>query len=359
MPRRAAPVPPSPPGSTPTALDVRLVWVPDGMPGPMFAAAEVLGCAAMLHRLRRPHAPPLLRWRVVTPGGRTVTHPFLPDRARPPRLGPARSLVVVPALAAEDAPHIGEIVGRHPGLLRLLQQQAADGGFVAGCFTGLAWPVAAGLLDGCRVAAPWPHQSWLTRAYPRCSFAGTEALAQHGPVFLAVAPALATELMLLVLARLVDSDLADTCAQVLLHQPARQHIAPALVERQWLVRTADSPVHRAMQWLQANLERPYQLKDVAQAAAASDRTLLRHFQAATGRTPLAHLQHLRVERAKLLLETTLHGQDAIAEACGYADTTSLRRLFKRATGLSMSDWRERHTLRAPHALWKVRRDTGR
>jgi transcriptional regulator GlxA family with amidase domain len=56
---------------------------------------------------------------------------------------------------------------------------------------------------------------------------------------------------------------------------------------------------------------------VAEAAASSERTLLRHCHAATGRTPLEHLQGLRVERAKLLLETTLHGLgDAIAEACG-------------------------------------------
>lgn len=336
-------------------LDVRLVWVPEATPGTLFMAAEVLGCAAMLHRLRRPQAPPLLRWRVVSPGGRAIAHPFLPagPPARP--LRGARSLVMAPALAAEDAPHLGEITSRHPALLRLLQQHVAAGGFVAACFNGVVWPAAAGLLDGRRVGAPWAHQSWLARTWPRCEFSATEAVAQHGPVFLGVAPALVTELMLRVLAELVDRDLAATCAQVMLHQPGRQHMAPALVERQWLVRTADSPVHRAMQWLQQNLERPYRLKDVAEAAAASERTLLRHFQAATGQTPLAHLHGLRIERAKLLLETTLHGLDAIAEACGYADTASMRRLFKRATGVAMSDWRTARSLRAPHAHWRVRR----
>ena len=342
-------------------LDVRLVWLPEATPGTLFMAAEVLGCAAMLHRLRRPQAPPLLRWRVVSPSGRTITHPFM--RAGPPArpLRGARSLLVVPALAAEDAPHLGEIVGRHPTLLRLLQQHVAAGGFVAACFNGVVWPAAAGLLDGQRVGAPWPYQSWLARTWPRCDFSATDAVAQHGPVFLGMAPALAIEQMLRVLAELVDPNLAATCAQVMLHQPGRQHMAPALVERQWLVRTADSPVHRAMQWLQQNLEHPYRLKDVAEAAAASERTLLRHFQATTGQTPLAYLHGLRIERAKLLLETTLHGLDAIAEACGYADTASMRRLFKRATGVPMSDWRTARSLRAPHAHWRVRsapRSTG-
>jgi len=336
-------------------LDVRLLWVPEGMPGSLFSAAEVLGCAAMLHRLRRPQAPPLLRWRVVSASGRAIAHPFMPAAARPGRLRGARSLLVVPGLAAEDAPHLGEIVARHPALLRLLLQHAAAGGFVAACFTGVVWPAAAGLLDGQRVGAPWAHQSWLARSYPRCDFSGTEPLARHGPVFLGVAPSLVPELMLRVLAELVDADLAATCAQVMLHQPGRQHMAPVLADRQWLVRTADSPVHRAMQWLRENLEHPYRLKDVAQAAAASERTLLRHFRAATGQTPLDHLHGLRIERAKLLLETTLHGLDAIAEACDYADTASMRRLFKRATGVAMSDWRERHTLRTRRPLWKVRR----
>ncbi|MBI5254913.1 MAG: helix-turn-helix domain-containing protein [Burkholderiales bacterium] len=351
-----APATPQPAGQRAgLTLDVRLLWLPEALPGTLFAALDVLRTAQGLHRLRQPRQAAPLRWRVVGPSGRAIATPF----AEPPRRaarGPApHRLLVVPGLSADDAPHLGEIVERHAAALQLVQQHAASGGWIATCFTGLALPARLGLLDGHRVAGPWPYLSWMRRNYPHCDFSGTEPLGLHGQVFSAVAPPLATELMLRVIAHLLDPDLASACARVLLHQPERQQAVPALAERQWLQRTSDSPVARAMQWLQDHIEHPYHLKELVAASACSERTLLRHFQQATGKTPLQHLQRLRVERAKLLLETTLHGLDAIAEACGYADTASMRRLFRRETGLTMAAHRQRHALRARRPHWKVRR----
>lgn len=345
----------------PPALDVRLLWLPEAMPGTLFAALDVLRAVTVLHRLRRPGQPPPLRWRVVDGAGRRIALPWLPDaaaagRRRAPftRAGAAHELLVLPGLGTDDAPHLGELMARHGSALRLVQQHMARGGWLATCFSAVVLPAHLGLLDGQRVNAPWPYLSWLRREYPRADFGATEPLAQAGRVFCCVAPELATAGMLQVLRALLDADLADAAAQVLQHQPERQALAPTLAQQQWLVRTSDSPVQRAMQWLQQHVERPYSLKDVATAAAASERTLLRQFRLVAGQTPLQYLQGLRIARAQLLLETTLHGHDAIAAACGYADTASLRRLFRQATGLSLSDWRARHTLRARRSHWRLR-----
>ena len=59
-----------------------------------------------------------------------------------------------------------------------------------------------------------------------------------------------------------------------------------------------------------------------------------------------HIQHPRVERAKALLESTLMSFDEIVERCGYHDSASFRKLFKRDTSLTPADYRERFRLRA-------------
>ena len=74
-------------------------------------------------------------------------------------------------------------------------------------------------------------------------------------------------------------------------------------------------------------------------------------------TPLDYLHHLRMERAKMLLEVTLHGVTGIAEACGYSDTASFRRLFQRKTGMSLSEYRSRYTLRSRRSHWRVERQS--
>ena len=61
----------------------------------------------------------------------------------------------------------------------------------------------------------------------------------------------------------------------------------------------------------------------------------------------AQATHLRVERAKALLETTHLSFDEIVERCGYSDSASFRKLFKRATAITPGDYRERYRLR-PH-----------
>ncbi len=105
--------------------------------------------------------------------------------------------------------------------------------------------------------------------------------------------------------------------------------------------------------MNAHLERPYRLNEVAEAAAVSPRTLLRHFEQVLGHTPLDHLHLLRCRRARVLLEITLDSIPAVAEACGYADPAAFRRVFMRHVGETPSRYRERFALRSSRARWQV------
>jgi AraC-like DNA-binding protein len=91
--------------------------------------------------------------------------------------------------------------------------------------------------------------------------------------------------------------------------------------------------------------RELSIAELAGHCGTSERSLLRHFRQHYGVSPLAHIQHLRVERAKALLESTLLSFDEIVERCGYSDPSSFRKLFKRATSLTPADYRERFRLR--------------
>jgi transcriptional regulator GlxA family with amidase domain len=346
------------PPSRPTlpTLRVRLLWLPEAMPGTLFAALDVLRTAARIAQLQQPSSAPPIRWQLIGASGRSLPTPFAPAaKTRASRTPAAHSLLVIPGLWSDNAPQLGEIVARSSTALRLVERHAAEGGWIAACTTGLVFPAELGLLAGHRIAAPWAFQSWLARRYKRCDFATDEPFALAGRVFTCVAPALVSEFMLRVLGHLHDADLAQACAQIVLHQPQRQQLTPTLVAQQWLPKTSDSPVYRAMHWLQANVERPYRLAPVAAAAAVSERTLLRHFRQVTGMTPLDYLHTLRIERAKMLLEVTLHGIPGVAEACGYSDAAAFRRLFQRQTGMTMSEYRSRYALRSRRPFWRVER----
>ncbi|WP_455287265.1 GlxA family transcriptional regulator [Cupriavidus necator] len=344
---------PSPSGSTP--LHVRLLWLPEAMPGTLFTTLDVLRTVAGVASLQRPDATPTLSWQLCGGNGRALTTdlPGLLSSTRRSRAADGHMLLVIPALLASNAPQLGEIVRRDTAALRLVERHAQAGGWVAACSSGVVFPLQLGLLDGARIGAPWMYQSWMTREYPQCDLGGDQAMSVHQRVFSSVAPALQVEFMLRVLGHLHDPDLAQAASQLMLFQSERQRSVPALVSQRWLSRTADSPVYRAIQWLQDHVGEPYRLAEAAQAAAVSERTLLRHFRQVTGITPLDYLHTLRVGRARMLLEVTLHGTQAIAEACGYSDAAAFRRLFQRTTGMSMSDYRARFALRARRRYWRM------
>lgn len=94
---------------------------------------------------------------------------------------------------------------------------------------------------------------------------------------------------------------------------------------------SDPRLARALAYLRARYATPCPIEDVAREAGASSPVLRRLFQKHLGQSPLAYLQHVRVEKAKSLLQDSKLSLADIAEAVGYADERSFRRLFRAVT----------------------------
>ena len=90
---------------------------------------------------------------------------------------------------------------------------------------------------------------------------------------------------------------------------------------------------------------------LARAAATSQRTLTRHFEATHGTSPHRYLERLRVERACLLLQTTYLTAEEIGRASGLPHPTTFRRVFVKHTGQRPGDYRRRHRLRTRRPRW--------
>ena len=67
-------------------------------------------------------------------------------------------------------------------------------------------------------------------------------------------------------------------------------------------RSRDVPLYKAQTWIQDNASRPIGVRDVAQAAAISERTLGRLFQRHLGQTPASFMREVRIKRAQMWLE---------------------------------------------------------
>lgn len=106
----------------------------------------------------------------------------------------------------------------------------------------------------------------------------------------------------------------------------------------------DAAILKAQHWLQANSGGRVSLPMMAARAKLGDRTFLRRFQAATGMTPGQYLQHLRVGKARELLERSGLSVDEIAWQVGYGDPGAFRKVFLKVMGLSPGEYRRRFAI---------------
>ena len=202
-----------------------------------------------------------------------------------------------------------------------------------------------GLLDGHEATTSWWLDAVFRKRYPNVRLNVERMIVEDGMLTTTGASTAVYTCILQLIAHRIDQSLAQMTGRMMLIDSERQSQAPyislALAER-----PRHSLSEKAEHFIQQQLHRELSVGELAEHCDTSERSLLRHFRQHYNASPIAHIQHLRVERAKALLETTLMSFDEIVERCGYHDSASFRKLFKRDTHLTPADYRERFRLRA-------------
>jgi len=96
---------------------------------------------------------------------------------------------------------------------------------------------------------------------------------------------------------------------------------------------------RALEYIEANLGSKIEICDVADCVSLSRAHFSRAFKESLGSSPMVYVSMMRVERAKLMMTSTLDPLSDIALACGFADQSHLTRQFRRVVGISPGVWR--------------------
>ena len=105
-------------------------------------------------------------------------------------------------------------------------------------------------------------------------------------------------------------------------------------------------IAEVQRWLPDHLADDLTVERLADRAAMSARSFARSFKAETGTTPAAHVEELRVEAARRLLESTDHTVATIARAVGLHHAETLHRAFARRLGTTPARYRQ-HFSRQP------------
>jgi len=201
----------------------------------------------------------------------------------------------------------------------------------------------AGLLDGHEVASHWAYADLFAREYPRAQLMRDSILCRSAEADGIVTAGGVTawhELALYLIARFCGTSAARETAKVHLlsgHEGGQLFFASANRS----ITASDKIIARCQEWIALHYEEANPVQRMVEIAGLNTRTFARRFRSATGKSPIDYVQHVRIEEAKQMLETTADPIDDLSILVGYLDPAAFRRTFRKLAGTTPAEYRRR------------------
>jgi len=337
-----------------TPLQVSLVAVPDVTMSTLSGIYDVLNCFGLLGTFDDavPKESPFQveivgakREPAPTASGLPVTaHRSIDEIDR-------TDIVIIPSMIVEGAEWQP---GRYPEVVDWLLDMHAGGAMLCSACSGVLLLAETGLLNGRDATIHWAYPRTFRRHFPEVHLCLDKILIVTGErqqFVMSGGSASWHDLVLYLIARLVGPTAAQAITKFMLLQWHVDGQAPYVVFEA-PIDHGDATVLGAQEWLSQHYTLQAPVEELVTRSGLPARTFKRRFASATGYSPIAYVQHLRVEEAKRRLERTDEPVDKISWSVGYEDPAFFRRLFKRITHISPGAYRRRFRLPMT-ALWQA------
>ncbi|WP_052664425.1 GlxA family transcriptional regulator [Nitriliruptor alkaliphilus] len=227
-----------------------------------------------------------------------------------------------------------------PRLVGGVARAAAAARRVTSVCTGAFVLAEAGLLAGRRATTHWSRTDRLgegtgVRVEPDRIFV------RDGQVWTSAGVTAGIDLAL----SLVEDDLGPHVARqvarwlvVFLHRPGGQSQFSQHLRRPVV---SSDPIRAALDRVAADPSADHRVASLAEAVGLSRRQFARAFRAATGLTPGAHVELVRLEAAQRALESGRDTLAVIASSVGFGTEETMRQAFQRRLGISPGQYRSR------------------
>jgi transcriptional regulator GlxA family with amidase domain len=224
----------------------------------------------------------------------------------------------------------------------LIEQHQRGAAIASSC--GGAFVLAeTGLLDRRAATTHWQFADAFRIRFPDVRLEPDKIVVDEGDIITAGGLMAWTDLGLRLIGRVLGPTVATETARFFLVDPSGReqrhygNFSPRLTH-------GDEAILKLQHWLQAKGGREVTVSDMAREAGLEERTFLRRFKTATGLKPTEYAQHLRMEKARELLQFTKRPVEQISWTVGYEDPAAFRRIFNRLVGLSPKNYRQRFAL---------------
>jgi transcriptional regulator GlxA family with amidase domain len=249
-------------------------------------------------------------------------------------------IVIVPSFVIGQE---GWRKGRYPELVEWLRAMHARGALLCSACSGIFLLAESGLFDGMDATVHFGYARTFAQTFPAVHIHPERVLVVAGPreeLITSGASMTWHDLVLYLIARHAGATATQDVARMFALQWHQDGLAPYMVF-EGRRDHGDRAIEAAQDWVAKQFQAADSVEQMVRRSGLAERTFKRRFTAATGITPIAYVQRLRIEDAKRRLERTESSVDEISWQAGYEDAAFFRRLFRRVTGLAPGAYRRR------------------
>jgi transcriptional regulator GlxA family with amidase domain len=302
-----------------------------------FAATDAVGPADVLSSANQAvgHAHYTLRYVARGDEVRAGNGMRLRTQALPrPAAGP--HMLVVPG--ADEAPLRAALADAT--LLRWIARTSAAARRTCSVCSGAFLLAQAGVLWGRRATTHWRGVEALRAMFPGVEVDDKVLFTEDRGVWTSAGVTAGVDMALAIVERDLGRDVAMRVARemvLFLVRPGGQPQFSAPLDLQ--ARASQSDLGELAPWLEARLDRPLTVAQMAEAMSMTERTFHRRCLAVFGLTPLAVLQRLRLERVRALLAEAAMPLKTVAAQSGFGSVSSMGKALRAGFGVSPVDYR--------------------
>lgn len=250
---------------------------------------------------------------------------------------PATDLIIIPALFGD----MKTAIAANQKAIPWIQEQYKNGAEVASLCVGAFLLGATGLLNGKKCSTHWGFQEEFRNLYPEVEVVDGSIVTEEQRLYSSGGAMSYWNLLLYLVEKYTDRQTAILASKYFAIDIDRDSQSAFAIFRGQKNHTDDA-IKTAQEFIEKNIQEKISIEELAGFVAVGRRSFERRFKAATNHSVLEYINRVKIEFAKRSFEISRKNITEVMYDVGYTDTKAFRTIFKKNTGLTPVEYRNKY-----------------
>ena len=251
-------------------------------------------------------------------------------------------LIFIPAISG----NVNNAIESNEILLPWIVKHHARGSEVASLCMGAFLLASTGLLDGKKCSTHWLFSSQFRAMFPNVDLVDGSIITESQGIYSSGGANSYWNLLLYLVEKYTDRDTAILAAKYFAIDIDRESQL-AFMMFQGQKGHEDEKIKKAQEFIDGNYQEKITVDQLADLLALGRRSFERRFKSATKNTVIEYIQRVKIEAAKRSFESSRKNITEVMFDVGYTDNKSFRDIFKKITGLTPIEYRNKYHKEVP------------